>query len=212
MERTGTHDIRNTPFRVNGWRITGLTALAIAVYCGSWIMLYGFEEESIRSLIRATARSSFCLFMLAFSASSLQDLFRAKWSAWLLRNRRYIGVSFAVSHFYHLAFIISLVVLYPYPFLDQLNWIIQIVNVIAYLYIIAMTVTSFDSTRRKLGPRRWRILHTSGSYLVFLIFVASYIPRAMTQDFYIPFVVVLVIVAGLRLARRYKAWSYVRQT
>ncbi|NIU76183.1 MAG: hypothetical protein GWN71_22250, partial [Gammaproteobacteria bacterium] len=45
---------------------------------------------------------------LAFSASGLRALWRVDATKWLLVNRRYVGVSYAVSHALHAAALVVL--------------------------------------------------------------------------------------------------------
>ncbi len=182
---------------LRGWKLTAYTTALIGMYLALWIALHGMDEESIRSMIRATARSSFGLFLITFSASSIQSLFRTSWSTWFVQNRRYLGVSFAVSHFYHLGLLASLSVLLSDPFFGELNVAVLGINALAYAFIIAMALTSSDKAQQILGAR-WRQLHIVGAYFIFFVFVASYIPRALNDDFYIPFVIAIGVVTILK--------------
>jgi hypothetical protein len=65
-----------------------------------------------------------------------------------------------------------------------------------------MTATSFDRTARAIGPRAWTILHTTGSYYVWLIFANSYISRAVMTPEYIPLAALVVAALGLRISAR----------
>lgn len=186
---------------MNGWRITGLVAVTLASLLLVMLAWHGPSEDGIRAVLRSSARSSVTLFLLAFAASSLHWLFRHKWSAWLLRNRRYIGVSFAVSHLYHLLALLALATWFPHPFLDKLSWISLFGGSLAYLLIAAMSATSFDHTRQWLGTKRWQQLHTIGSYYIWIIFTQSYLLRAIKESFYIPFVAALIGVMLLRIIR-----------
>jgi sulfoxide reductase heme-binding subunit YedZ len=73
---------------------------------------------------------------------------------------------------------------------------------LAYVFIAAMTATSFDRTAQMIGPRAWKILHTVGSYYIWLIFANSYIGRALAMPEYIPAAAILVLALGLRIAAR----------
>lgn len=190
--------------RIEGWRIAGFVSVGLAVMAITIAAFHGFSEDAIRTFVRSTARTSLVLFLLAFSASSLQALFRRSWSAWLLRNRRYLGVSFAFSHASHLLALIVLAITFPHPFLDRLGWPTLLGGGLAYLFILAMTITSFAAPRKFLGQNRWKFLHTFGSYYVWIIFAQSYVPRALKDPFYMPFAVALFVVLGLRLARSLK--------
>jgi len=190
--------------RFQGWRLTGIISAGLAVFLAATLIWYGLNEEGVRAWVRNSARSSVILFSLAFAASSLHRLLRRRWSDWLLRNRRYIGVSFAVSHFYHLLGLISLALWFPHSFLDKLGWPFLAAGGLGYMFIAAMTATSFDKTRAWLGERPWRRLHTVGAYYLWLIFAVSYFPRALEDRFYIPFAGLVALAMLLRIA----AWRF----
>lgn len=189
---------------ISQWRITGLVALVLALISASSFAWLGFSEEALRSMIRATAASSVLLFVLAFTASSLFALFKTRWARYLLQNRRYIGVSFAFSHFVHLLFLILLMKFYPEDSLAKLHPVEIVLASLTYLFILAMTITSFDPPRRWLGPRAWQWLHSIGMYLIWLIFVETYSKGALESGHYIPLVLLLLLAMGLRVAKSLK--------
>ncbi len=145
--------------------------------------------------IRATARTSTILFLSAFVASSLHKVWSTSLSAWLLKNRRYLGISMAVSHTYHAIALFGLwfVTAGAAPHLDPLG-------TFGYVLLLAMTVTSFKHPATWLGKRGWRILHTTGMHFFWLGFLFEYsfkLPKAMLS--YSPFVILLVLAMMLRL-------------
>ena len=179
-------------------------ALTVAAISGGLLAIDGIGEEGLRAVIRVTARTSLVLFVSAFTASALRELWPAALTRWLLVNRRYLGVSFAVSHFTHLFFILALANTSP-AFVASLRVSTVVGGGLAYVFIAAMTATSFDRTAAWLGPHAWRTLHTAGAYYIWFIFFISYAPRAMQSIWYAPFVVVLVVAVGARqLARRHR--------
>jgi sulfoxide reductase heme-binding subunit YedZ len=183
--------------RFSGWAHTGWVAAGLVVMTGSIFALAGWNEAAVRMLVRASARVAVVLFLLAFSASALKQLVPGPPAAWLRRNRRYVGVSFALAHFVHLGALVVLARTFPEGFdrglLDLAG------GGLAYAFIAAMTATSFDRTAAWLGARRWRLLHTAGSYYVWLIFANSYGSRALVNPVYIPVAVALLCALGLRL-------------
>ena len=190
--------------RFEGWRLTGVISAGLAVFLAVTLFWYGLNEEGVRVWVRNSARSSVMLFLLAFSASSLQRLLGQRWSEWLLRNRRYIGVSFAVSHFYHLLGLISLALWFPQYLFNEIGWPFLAAGSLGYAFIAAMTATSFDKTRAWLGERPWRRLHTLGAYYLWLIFAVSYFMRAFEDRFYIPFAGLVALAMLLRIS----AWRF----
>jgi hypothetical protein len=186
---------------LRGWPLVGVTALV--VIAGSILLALPAEPvEAVRRVIRFTARTSITLFLLAFTAAALYRFWPNAWTRWQRQNRRYLGVSFAVSHFVHLLAILRLGRLAPDQLAAEANAITWIFGGLAYVFIAAMTLTSFDRTAQMIGPRAWTILHTTGSYYVWLIFANSYVARAVQMPAYIPVAALVVGALALRIAAR----------
>jgi methionine sulfoxide reductase heme-binding subunit len=185
-----------------GWSIVGAVAIALILVVTMEAMMAAMPVDGVRGIIRVTARSSFTLFALAFTASAARYFWPNTWTRWQLRNRRYLGVSFALSHFVHLLAIFALGHLAPAELAAETDAITWIFGGLAYVFIGLMAATSFDSTARLLSPRAWSILHTTGSYYIWLIFANSYLARAMTIPAYIPVAALVVLILGLRIAAR----------
>lgn len=88
-------DIPSHTFR--SWQLFGLLAVLIAVMSATAIAVQPDLVEGVRSAIRATARSSFVLFLIAFTASAFAVLVPSPLSKALVRERRFIGLAFAFS-------------------------------------------------------------------------------------------------------------------
>jgi methionine sulfoxide reductase heme-binding subunit len=140
------------------------------------------------------------LFSLAFVASSLNSLTRWRGARWLLRNRKYLGLAFAASHTVHAGFIVSYAAIAPADFWAGRTPVGLVVGTLAYLLLLAMVVTSFDGPRRRLGARAWKILHTTGMYLFWVVFLFSFAAKRAAG--YEPFVAILVAAVVLRAAAR----------
>lgn len=191
--------------KLEGWTITTLVFLALAILFAFVLLPSDITEENIRALVRYTANSSLLLFVSTFSASSLRYFIKNNFTAWLLANRRYLGLSFAVSHIYHLAALISLGVLYPYPFLDKLNSIPIMLAAVAYIFIFAMSITSFKVPRLIIGELWWKRLHYTGSYFIWLIFAYSFGTRYDQGWTYIAGIILLLGVYSLRTFKQLKS-------
>jgi len=192
---------RSIGYKLAGWPIVGWCALVLVTLTAAILAVQGVDEAGLRSVVRTTAQTSVVLFTGAFCASALCTTWPAPLTRWMLRNRRYLGVSFAVSHFIHLIAIVALAVQLGDQF--KLNPATLVGGGLAYVFIAAMTATSFDRTAAWLGPRTWRRLHTTGGYWIWFIFFISYAPRAaMVSAWYAPFVFVLLGVVALRVVVR----------
>jgi sulfoxide reductase heme-binding subunit YedZ len=183
---------------LQGWPLFWLIAAALAAMSATMVALHP-GEEGARLVIRATARSSLLLFALAFSASALRRLWPGAFTQWLLRNRRYLGVSFAASHAIHLAAIVAFARIDPAEFGQISPLANRIVAGLAYVFIFAMAATSFDRMVAWLGARRWKLLHVVGAHYVWLIFLLSFAKRVPQGAGYALGAAALLAVMGLRL-------------
>jgi methionine sulfoxide reductase heme-binding subunit len=186
----------------NGWPVVGWASLAILAMVGVLLATYGADEAGIRVVIRATARSSFGFFLAAFVASALRRAWHSSATAWVLANRRYLGVSFAVSHFVHLLAIFALYHWSAREFLVGTGATVTALGGLGYVFVFAMAATSFDRSAAWLGRRRWRILHTTGMYYLWFIFTVSYVPRAATSPTYAPLALLALGALAFRLTYR----------
>jgi DMSO/TMAO reductase YedYZ heme-binding membrane subunit len=166
--------------RFGGARLVGAAAIALMSGCALTLALFGTDETGIRALVRFTARTSALLFSLAFAASAINRLWRGPVGRWLLRNRRYLGLSFAVSHGLHLAGLVALARVLDDPWLLRESGLVGVLGGgFGYLMIAALSATSWDGAVRWLGGRRWKRLHTFGMYVLGGIFLFSYGGRAL---------------------------------
>ena len=147
-----------------GWIIVGWAALALSAMVAGIIAIYGAGEEGARVTIRATARTSFVLFLTAFTATALVRLWPGGLTKWVRANRRYIGVSFGVSHAFHAIGIAALAFITSGASIRETDISALVGGSLAYLFIAAMVFTSFDRTAAMLGQKKWQILHTTGMY------------------------------------------------
>lgn len=183
---------------VAGWPIVGWAAVGLAGMTLAILAMFGTGELGMRSLLRASALTSLLFFSAAFTASSAQRIWRAPWSRWLLRNRRYLGVSFAVSHSIHLFAIIALARVLADEF--EIDTVTLVAGSLAYVFLFLMTATSFDRTAAWLGRSAWLLLHRTGIYFLWFVFFATYLPSALQAPVYVPHVLLLLVALGVRVA------------
>lgn len=185
---------------IQGWKLVGISTAGIVSMLAAVFAAYGWGGEGLAAAIRWTAKTSFVLFLTAFSASSLRAVMPSPKTRWLLANRRYFGVSFAVSHLFHAAAIIASIVTSD-DASEERTLAGSAPGLIVYLFILFMLATSFDRTAAMVGPRVWRTMHTLGGYLVFFSFLSAYGLRALESPWYSGYVILLLAVLGLRIAK-----------
>jgi methionine sulfoxide reductase heme-binding subunit len=182
-----------------GWRLVAVLTLVLIALCIGIAGVRQFEVEGIHMVIRFTARTSLLLFCLAFSAAALARLRPNAWTQWQRRNRRYLGLGFAVSHALHAIAIGTFAVMDPGGFAAATNIASYVFGGIGYAFITAMALTSFDRTAALIGPRLWRILHVSGGYYLWVQFIVSFGKRIPDMPLYGLFLIPLLAVLALRM-------------
>lgn len=188
-----------------GWPLAGVLILALTLMSLGILGAEGISVDSVHLVIRATARTSFGLFCLAFSASALHLLWPGALTAWLRSNRRTLGVSFAASHALHAAAIAAFAALDPPQFHQTTGVGMLVLGGLGYVFIAAMTATSSDAAVRWLGLRRWRALHWIGGHYLWLSFFTALGKRAADQPLYLVPVLILLAVLAVRLAAAQRA-------
>lgn len=193
-------DARSRPY----WLFPATLAGA-ALIAGLSFGIWGTGSDGLQHFTRYTARFAFLIFIVAFSAGALAHLFPSDGTRWLRRNRRYIGLSFALAHFIHLGALTG--------FFVSIGDVPDVVTIagggMAYVFVSLMAITSNDWSVRTLGPAAWRRLHLIGSYYIWLIFMNSYIGRIAREAPPEPRIIFIATAAlgfaalGLRIA----AWA-----
>jgi DMSO/TMAO reductase YedYZ heme-binding membrane subunit len=180
---------------MKAWRIVGLTALFVGVMVAMIVLFQGMNEQAMRMSIRATGRTSLILFLSAFIASSLFKLWSSPFSSWLNKNRRFLGISMAVSHTYHAIVLFGL-----WYVTAGVAPTIEPVSAFGYVLLYAMAITSFKSPAELLGKRNWKILHTIGMHFLWFGLLVEYgIKLSKLMLIALPFFILLVIAMVIRI-------------
>ena len=151
---------------------------------------------------RYSAHLAFAFLLLAFSASTLKAVVNNAQTRGLVGYRRQLGLGFATAHTFHL---IALIL-----FLSNLEGYSVDASVavagFGYLVTALLALTSNDYSVRRLGPVKWRQLHTVGISILMLYFFVAFSARLLTNFALIYAVYVALIatavVAKLRVKRR----------
>ena len=188
---------------LEGWNMLGLLSLILLAISGLCLAGHAYEVTGVRMVIRITARTSLVLFALAFGAQAVLTLWPSALTRWQRRNRRQLGLAFAVSHTIHAAAILAFARMDPQGFHEHAMPGTLVSGGIAYAFIIAMAATSFDRTAAWMGPAAWRMLHWLGGYYLWMSFIVTNGKRIGQSPLYaLPVVLMLVLLALRIVARR----------
>lgn len=160
---------RSMPLIVGG-------ALATAgLLAGFWLGADRTEDWLLAA--RYTARASFALFLIVYSASSLVRLWPSDTTKALVHYRRQWGLGFALAHTIHLgALAYYNLIIDNFPKLQAL-----LGGGIAYGLIYVMAATSNAASMRALG-RWWKRIHSFGIHWIWFIFTFSYFGRLFDPE------------------------------
>ena len=151
---------------------------------------------------RYSAHLAFVFLLLAFSASTLKAVVNNAQTRGLVRYRRQLGLGFATAHTFHLVALIL--------FLSNLEGYSVDVSVavagFGYVVTALLALTSNDYSVRRLGPAKWKQLHTVGTSILMLYFFVAFSGRLLTNfaPIYAVYVALIAtaVVAKLRVKRR----------
>jgi hypothetical protein len=162
---------------LRGPRLVLVATVALDLMVLGVLFSGGVGEESLRRVIRWTARTSLLLFLAAFLASALRRRWPGGFTRWLAQNRRYVGLSFAWSHLLHLLAILALARWAPQAFAD-----VPAVTLVfgggGFVVVALLAVTSNDAAVAWLGHARWSRLHRAGLYYLWFIFAFTYLGQS----------------------------------
>lgn len=176
-----------------------VAAIVVAVETVITLSIAGTDVDGLATALRVTARSTFVLFLMAFAASASVTLWGSQWAKWLLRNRKHLGLSAALSHGVHAILIVWNAVE------RDLNPVTRFFQAAlpGYIAFLVLAITSIKSVRSGIGARRWKRLHRGGMYIIWIVFVNAYVRSAIDDAF---FIVPAVAALGVGLIRML-AWQ-----
>ncbi|HSI51321.1 MAG TPA: hypothetical protein VLA61_23900 [Ideonella sp.] len=184
---------------LEGRRLLACLSLALLLMAASPLLVLPDLVPALRLAIHLTARSSWLLFLLVFTASAAARRWPGALPRWQLRNRRPLGLAFAVSHAIHLAAILGFASRDPAGFHQASSLGNQITGGIAYAFIALMALSSSDTVAAWLGRKPWGRLHTAGIYYLWISFIVTFGKRIPMSSSYAVPVAILLLALAFRL-------------
>ncbi len=151
---------------INGWPLFLLISAPLSI--GMIVAIARADlstGEGISSLIQLSVRCAVPLLYTAFLASSAHVIFSSDFTAWILRNRKYIGLCFSVGMAWQALFITWMVVVYTDYYADEVYVLRDAIEgLLGYIVLVPMVLTTFRFGRRLITRTQWRLLHKAGIY------------------------------------------------
>ncbi len=168
---------------LNGWSLFYLiAALTFACMMAGLMVIGTSSPEAVVSLIRLSVQFATPWIFVAFATSALAQLFPGGLSDWLARNRRYTGLSFAAGFGWQAVFIGVLFALHASYYWEELHNTADLaLRIASYVFLAALTVTSFFPVRQKMRRTHWRWLHLAGIWYFWAAIWVTYAGQALSS-------------------------------
>ena len=168
---------------LNGWLffflVVTLTLAAVSIGLAKTGVA---TPEATVEMIRFSVQLASPWVFLAFIATPLSQLAPGASADWLLRNRRYLGLSFAAGFGWQAVFIGVLLTQHSAHYWEELhNDVDLFLRMISYVFLFALTVTSFFPVRRRMRREHWRYLHLLGIWYFWAAIWVSYAEQAASD-------------------------------
>ena len=187
---------------LHSWPLFWVLALA-----ASTANLLGLPQADFHSargmspLILHSVRVALPLFLVAFTASSLATLWPTTTTRWLLANRRYFGLAFAFAMCWHFGFVGYTI----WSFGNPLNAKATALDLIGFIFLLLLTLTSFRWAARHISRANWRRLHKAGVYVIWALATEIYFHSVRNGgDLAHRFIFAALVAAGMLRAA---AWT-----
>ena len=200
---------------INEWRLFWLISIPMSIII--FIAMMGHDMSTahgVSEMISVSVRWAVPFIFLVAAISSLQILFPGPFSMWLLRNRKYIGMCFAVAMAWQGSFIFIISNFFREHYFTNYVLRDELEGSIGYIFLSAMVVTSFRFGRKHLNQKQWKLLHKSSIYFIWAYAFSVY----WWALFYYPYNLnpraidyVLYCCGFLAFALRIVAWGKQRQ-
>ena len=202
---------------INKWRLFWLISIPMSIVI--FIATMGADMSTgagVSTMIGFSVRWAVPFIFLVVAISSVQTLFPGPFPMWLLRNRKYIGMCFAVAMAWQGLFIFIMSYFFrEYYFEDVYLFRDELEGSIGYIFLPAMVVTSFHFGRKHLSSKQWKLLHKSGIYFLWAYPFSTYwwslCNGLSCYNNPVPLDYVYYSVGFLAFALRIAAWGKQRQ-
>jgi hypothetical protein len=153
---------------INEWRLFWLISIPMSIVMV--IAMLGVDMSTgagVSTMIGFSVRWAVPFIYLVVAASAVQMLLPGPFPMWWLRNRKYIGMCFAVAMAWQGVFIFMMSNFFrEYYYQDIYLLRDELEGSIGYIFLAAMVVTSFQFGRKYLSHKQWKLLHRSGIYFL----------------------------------------------
>jgi methionine sulfoxide reductase heme-binding subunit len=144
------------------------------------VLMRGYTAETIIFIIQITVKPIALVFLVVFLASSLNRRWNNLVTNWVLTNRRYLGISFALMQLSVGILLLMLYLSFPNSFKENTYGFQITFGLFGFIVIFLMLITSNDRMQQWIGMPAWVKLHSFGMYFVWASFFYAFTRRVIT--------------------------------
>jgi hypothetical protein len=198
---------------INGWRLSCLVSIPMSIVITIAMMRADMSTgPGVSTMIQFSVRCAVPFIFLVIAIPSLQILFPGSFPMWLLRNRKYIGMCFAVAMAWQGLFIFMMSNFYrEYYYADVYLLRDELEGSVGYIFLAAMVMTSFRFASKYLTPVQWKLLHRSAIYFLWAYAFSVYWWNLSYYENPEPIDYIYYWCGFLAFALRIAAWGKQRQ-
>ena len=151
---------------INQWQLFWLVTVPMSIVMVIEMMGVDLSDAAaVSHMISFSVRWAVPLVFLVVAIPAFQVLFPGPGPMWLLRNRKYIGMCFAVAMAWQGLFILIMSTTFRDHYYEEIFYLRdELEGSTGYLFLTAMVVTSFNFGRKYLNANQWKLLHRTGLY------------------------------------------------
>ena len=151
---------------INQWNLFWLVSVPMSIMMVIEMMGVDMTDAAaVSHMISFSVRWAVPIIYLVAATSALQALFPGPLPMWLLRNRKYIGMCFAVAMAWQGLFIFMMSNFFRDYYFEEIFYLRdELEGSTGYIFLAAMVVTSFKFGRKHLNGKQWKLLHRSALY------------------------------------------------
>jgi sulfoxide reductase heme-binding subunit YedZ len=187
---------------IHGPTIAYLFTLIVALI-GGYSFADGINLEANLAFLHYTGRLAFLLLVLVLSISTLNTLLKQQWTRYVMKNRRYFGISFAVVMAIHFLAVLALEYIHVAWFEENITQLIYALGISGVIAATLLGVTSNNLSVKQLGAKRWKKLHLVGGYWLLTLFLIDYLLIQTVEGGYWQFGILGVALLIIRLRKQY---------
>ncbi len=153
---------------LNEWRLFWLISIPISIVIINAMMAADLSTGTgVSHMIGYSVRWAVPFIFIVVAISPLKVLFPNIFTLWLLRNRKHIGLCFAVAMAWQGLFIFVVsTFLRDYYFKEIYYFRDELEGTVGYIFLAAMVVTSFRFSRKYFNAMQWKLIHKGGLYFL----------------------------------------------